>query len=134
MSISTASFKKRNYLGFRWCPTKLRELIFREFRPRNHPLTSSCNFKRSGNEMYMYYSKCRKELYSHWALLHITNRIYRERSSLGKNLRREHTLILFVRNMPALVFIYSVCWSPGFFLMPEFKLLLPGSSRFTIKF
>lgn len=134
MSISTASFKKRNYLGFRWCSTKLRELIFREFRPHNHPLTSSCNFRRSGNEMYMYYSKCRKELYSHWALLHITNRIYRERSSLGQNLRREHTLILFVRNMPALVFIYSVCWSPSFFLMPEFKLLLPGSSRFTIKF
>ena len=134
MSVSTASFKKRNYLGFRWYSTKLRELMFREFRPHNHPLTSSYSFKHSGNEMYMYYSKCRKGLYSHWALLHIINGICRERSSLGKNLRREHTLIVFVRHLPALVFIYSACWSPSFFLMPEFKLLLPGSSSFTIKF
>lgn len=53
---------------------------------------------------------------------------------LGKNLGREHIFTLFISDTPTIVFIYSLCWSPNLFLKPEFKLLLPGSSSFTIKF
>lgn len=130
----TASFKKNMIWASDDAQQNQENLYAGKFRPRHHPLTSSCHVKHFGNETYMYYSKYRKGLYSHRALLHITNMIYRERNSLGKNLGREKILTHFVRNMPALVFICSVCWSPTLFLKPGFKLFLLGSRSFTTKF
>jgi hypothetical protein len=63
----------------------------------------------------------------------MTNMTYREKQFGWQNLRREHILTLSVRNTPALL-IYSMYGSPNFFVKPKFKLLLPGSSSFTIKF
>lgn len=129
MSIITITGFKKSNLSLR--SAKLRELIFKEFRPHNLFFTFSYNFKHPGNVMYC--SKYGKELYFWWAPLYIISVTCRERSSLRERLKREHVLTLPVGNMPALL-IYSICWSPSFYHKPELKPFFPGSNSFTIKF